>query len=50
MSLSRLIVFYHTAWLHVSPVNMIILRPLMHVKPKLPLEVSLWVRIRYQYF
>jgi hypothetical protein len=35
----------HKMWPHVSTNYMVILRPLGHVKPKLKLQISFWVRI-----
>jgi len=42
------IILYHKLWPHVSTNYMLILMPLMHMKPKLQVKISFWVRIRSQ--
>jgi hypothetical protein len=48
MSSTQLIVLYHKLWPHVSTNYMLILTPFMHMKPKLQVKISFWVRIRSQ--
>jgi hypothetical protein len=43
MSSSQLTVLYHNMWLHVSTNYMVIMTPLVHIKPKLQLQISFLV-------
>ena len=36
---------YHKKWLRVSTTCLIILRPLVHTKPKVQLEISFWLSV-----
>ena len=43
-----LVLYFINIRLHVSTSYMVILRPLLHIKPKLQLQISFWVRMRYR--
>jgi hypothetical protein len=42
------IMLYHKMWLHVLTNYMVTLKPLVHIKPKLQLQISFWVTTRTQ--
>jgi hypothetical protein len=46
--IANCIILYNKVWLHVSINYMVILRTLMHIKPKLQLQISFWVKMRSQ--
>jgi hypothetical protein len=44
IDITNCIILYHKMWLHVSTNYMAILRPFLHIKPKLQLQVTVWAR------